>query len=236
MDTVQNTINSYMPLIIEVRKRLLIVLGVFISSLGVGAFFYERIISLFVDLIEIKGLNLIFSSPFEFMNLSLTCGTVLAIITTLPLIAYQVVDFLRPAVTKKELRILRSFIPFSIILFIFGFIIGFFTMKQVILLSYQTSKGLNIGGYINLTQLLTIVLLTSAMMGIAFQFPIVLTALIRYRIVSYSLLKKQRLAAYVLSVVLASIMPPTDLLSLILLTIPLVFLFELMLVLNRNYK
>ena len=232
----QSTINNYMPLIIELRQRLLIVFGVFVSFLAIGAFFYEWIIGGFIGLVEIKGVNLIFSSPFEFMNLSLTCGTVLATITTLPVIIFQVVDFLKPAISKKEMHILRTFVPFSIILFIGGFVVGFFIMKQVILLSYETSRGLNIGGYINVSELLTIILLTSAMMGVSFQFPIVLTILVRYGILSVKMLKKQRMGAYIISVIFASLMPPTDLLSLVLLTIPLVFLFELMLILNRNYK
>jgi len=47
-------------------------------------------------------------------------------------------------------------------------------------------------------------------------------------------LKKQRVIAYAGAIVFAALLPPTDLLSLLLLTLPLVILFELTVLLNKT--
>ena len=63
--------------------------------------------------------------------------------------------------------------------------------------------------------------------------PVVLTALMRLKVVPYKTIAKQRLVAYCGSLIFAALLPPTDILSLVLLTMPLVFLFEITLILNR---
>ena len=70
-------------------------------------------------------------------------------------------------------------------------------------------------------------------MGIGFQFPIGLTILMRLKIFGYHQVVKQRLLVYGVSLVFAALMPPTDLLSLLLLFLPLAFLFELTLLCNK---
>jgi len=109
-------------------------------------------------------------------------------------------------------------------------------MKYVGVLSYNTSQKLGISSYLNISNLLSTVLVTSSLMGIAFQFPIVLIFLIRFKVVSYKLIAEKRFIAYILAIVFAALMPPTDIISLILLTIPLVILYEIVLFFTKNYQ
>jgi len=169
-------------------------------------------------------------------NLSLNCGVVVGVIITLPLIIYQLIGFFEPAMTKKEFKTFKNVIPLSLILFIAGFIVGFIMMKYVGVLSYNTSQKLGISSYLNISNLLSTVLVTSSLMGIAFQFPIVLIFLIRFKVVSYKLIAEKRFIAYILAIVFAALMPPTDIISLILLTIPLVILYEIVLFFTKNYQ
>jgi len=209
---------------------------VFSVAAIVGVIFYEKIVTLFISLLDLKGATIIFTSPFEYMNLSLNCGVVVGVIITLPLIIYQLIGFFEPAMTKKEFKTFKNVIPLSLILFIAGFIVGFIMMKYVGVLSYNTSQKLGISSYLNISNLLSTVLVTSSLMGIAFQFPIVLIFLIRFKVVSYKLIAEKRFIAYILAIVFAALMPPTDIISLILLTIPLVILYEIVLFFTKNYQ
>ncbi len=234
MNENQNKINVYFPFFIEIRRRIITIFLVFSVAAIIGVVFYEKIVTLFISLLDLKGATIIFTSPFEYMNLSINCGVVVGVIVTLPLIIYQLISFFEPAMTKKEFRTFKNFIPLSLILFLAGFAVGFMMMKYVGVLSYQTSLKLKISSYLNISSLLSTVLVTSSLMGLAFQFPIVLIFLIRFKIVSYKFIAEKRIIAYILAIVFAALMPPTDILSLILLTIPLVILYEIVLLFTKD--
>jgi len=106
-------------------------------------------------------------------------------------------------------------------------------MKYVITLFYQKSQELNIGNVLDVSRLLSQVLLTSALMGVASQYPVVITLLLKFKAVKYQTLASQRPFIYTAALVFAAFLPPTDILSLLLLTLPLVILFEITLLLNR---
>lgn len=86
---------------------------------------------------------------------------------------------------------------------------------------------------LDISKLLSQILITSSLMGIAFQYPIAMSLLMRFKIVSLETFVKQRPIAYIIAISFAAFMPPTDILSLILLTLPLILLFEITLFLNR---
>uniref|UniRef100_A0A7C4R5D7 Sec-independent protein translocase protein TatC n=1 Tax=candidate division CPR3 bacterium TaxID=2268181 RepID=A0A7C4R5D7_UNCC3 len=225
--------SPYLPLLFEVRNRALLIIVFFIASFLVGLFYYEKIVSLFLNLLALKGATIVFSSPFEYMNLALNCGLIVSIISTLPLIIYQLIKFIKPALTEKEYRIFKRTIPLSLFLFLAGFYTGFWMMKYVGALSFSAAQKLGVVSYLNVSNLLSVVLLTSTLMGVAFQFPLVLIFLIKMNIVRRDTLISKRPLAYIIAIIFASLMPPTDFLSLILLTIPLVFLFEIVLLFTK---
>ena len=231
-----NKISVYFPFLIEIRRRIITIFLVFSVAAIIGVVFYEKIVTLFISLLDLKGATIIFTSPFEYMNLSINCGVVVGVIITLPLIIYQLINFFEPAMSKKEFQTFKNVIPLSLILFVAGFTVGFMMMKYVGVLSYQTSLKLKISSYLNISNLLSTVLVTSSLMGLAFQFPIALIFLIRFKVISYKFISRKRVIAYILAIVFSSLMPPTDILSLILLTIPLVILYEIVLLFTKNYQ
>ena len=180
-----------------------------------------------------EGINIVFTSPFQFIELSINSGLLIGLIAVFPLMIVQCLSFLKPALKKSEYRLVISLLPLSIFLFVFGFTYGIYIMRYVLIVFYEKSLALDIGNFLDVSKFLSQILLTSALMGLAFQFPVVLTILMRLKVIKYKALIKQRLIAYSFSVIFAAFLPPTDLLSLALLTIPLVILFETTLLLNK---
>lgn len=224
---------KYLPLISEIRKRLLFLLAILIITGAVGFIYYQKIIAICLSLFDLNGVNVVFTSPFQFVSLAFTSAFLLATVVIFPLIVLQVISFLKPALHPKEYKMILGLLPFSLVLFLSGFGFGIIIMRYVIQIFYQKSQELQIGNYLDISNLLSQVLVTSILMGLAFQFPVVLTVLVRLKIIKYSVLKKQRLWAYTASAIFATLLPPTDLLSLVLLFLPLAFLFELTLLLNK---
>ena len=77
--------------------------------------------------------------------------------------------------------------------------------------------------------------MTGLLMGVAFLFPIVMTILMLLNVVKHSLFEKQRKYAYLIATIFVILLPPPDLLSDVVLFVPLVILFELTLILNRVF-
>ncbi len=223
---------KYSRFLTEVRKRIVFTLAVFGSAMIVGFFFYESIIRFLVELLSLKGINIVFTSPFQSINLAISCGVATGLVLTLPLIIIQVLSFLRPALKEKEYKMIVRFIPFCFILFIIGFSFGAFIMKWQIQIFLERSVSIGIGNILDISKLLNVVLMTSVLMGIGFQFPIVLLLFLRLGVITRSQLRAKRSWVYLASFLFAIVLPPDSILADILLSLPLIVLFELTLILD----
>lgn len=226
-------ISKYSPFLIEIRKRLFFTIFVFIAGTIIGFIYYETIIKFIIDILSLKGVNIAFTSPFQFINLAISCGFATGLIVVFPILIYQVLSFLKPALRAREYKMTVRFLPFSIILFLSGFSFGIVVMKWQIQLFLTKSVELGIGNLLDISSLISTVLLVSVFMGIAFQFPIIIILLTRLGIIKHSQLTKQRPWVYLGALLFTFLLPLDSLLADAMLTVPIVILFELALLLNR---
>lgn len=227
---------KYSPFLNEIRKRIIFTVSVFALATISGFVFYEKIIKFLIEILSLKGINIVFTSPFQFINLAISCGIASGLVLVFPLLIYQILSFLKPALRKKEFRMIVGFLPFSIILFLMGFSFGVFIMRWQIQIFLARSVSLNIGNVLDISHLLSTVLITSMLLGIGFQFPIIVFLLLRIGIIKQSQLSKQRLWIYLASLIFAILLPADSILADILLALPLIIMFELTLILNRFFE
>lgn len=230
----QVTIAKYSPFLSEIRKRLLFTISVFLIAWVVGFIYYQPIASYIIGLYNFKGVNVTFTSPFQFISLALNLGMVAGLVVVSPLVIYQFLSFIKPALRPIEYRLVLKLLPVSLFLFIAGFLFGTWMMKFIISMYSQQSTGLNIGNLWDVNKFLSQFFLTSVLLGLLFQLPIVLTILLRLGVVKHSSVVKQRIPIYALLLILVILLPPTDLLSLVMMLLPLAIIFEITLLLNRN--
>lgn len=226
-------IERYSPFLREIRKRIFFMLFFFAVAMLVGFIFYENIIKFLINILSLKGINIVFTSPFQFINLAINCGIATGLVFIFPLLIYQILSFLRPALKIKEYKMVIRFLPFFIILFLIGFSFGVLIMKWQIQIFLARSISLDIGNILDISRLLSTVLLTSILMGIGFQFPLILFLLMHIGIIKHNQLSKQRLWVYLSSLIFAIFLPPDSILVDLLLALPLVILFEVTLILNH---
>lgn len=232
----QATVIRYTPYLSEIRKRLLFIFSIFSIAWIVGFIYYQPIVMRIMQLYNFKGVNIAFTSPFQFIDLAINSGMIIGIFVTFPLIIYQFLSFLRPALQPREFRLVLKLIPLSIFLFIIGFAFGTWLMKFIVSMYSQQTSQLDIQNLWDINHFLSQFFLTSTLLGLLFQLPIVLTLLLRLGAVKHSTVSKQRLPIYAFLIVLDVLLPPTDLFSMIMMFLPLVIIFEITLLLNRNIK
>ncbi|MDO8488155.1 MAG: twin-arginine translocase subunit TatC [bacterium] len=225
----------YLPFVLELRKRLLFAVSLFVVASLIGFIYYERIITFVLSFFSLKGVNIVFTTPFQFFTLALNCGLIVGVIVVIPILIYQFLSFLKPALRPKEYRLLVTILPLAILLFIGGFIYGVAMMKYVVQIFYQTSVKLQIGNILDVESFLSKVLITGLLMAVAFLFPIAMTILMQLKLVKHKTFNNQRPIAYLIGLAFVILLPPPDLMSDVILFAPLVILFELTLLLNRIF-
>ena len=228
--------DKYSHFLKEVRKKLIFTGILFLIATFSGFVFYEKIIKFLVNLLSLGGVNIVFTSPFQFINLSISCGIAVGLIVIFPVLVAQILSFLRPALKRKEFKTVTRFLPYSLILFLIGFFFGAFVMKWQIEIFMTRAAALGIGNVLDISRLLSTIILTSSLMGVGFQFPIVLILLMRLKVVSRKELSKKRLWIYLGAFIFAILLPADSILADVLLSLPLIFLFESTLLIDYLYE
>ncbi len=218
----------------DLRHRLYRGVILFVAFFLIGFFSTGVILKKILTIVHLDQVTIATSSPFQFADIAMDFGFFLAIMVCVPYIIYSFYIFTVPALTKNErIKLLQS-TPLSVGLFIVGFSYGFFILYYALEAFASINTGLGIANFWNIGQFLSQIFITSALLGLVFEFPLLLTLLIKLGVITPQTLKNQRRVAYFLMFSLASLLPPTDGLSLLAMALPLVLLYEVTILLNNK--
>lgn len=220
----------------DLRQRLYRGAILFILFFLGGFFSAGIILGKVLSFIQIDDVVVATSAPFQFADIAIDIGFFLGIIVSVPYLIYSIYFFIAPGLTAGEKLGLLKYIPLSAGLFLVGFSYGFFILYYALRLLASINASLGIANFWNIGQFLSQVLLTSALLGFVFEFPIILYLLIKLGIITAQDLKNNRRIAYFSAVALTALLPPTDGISLLAMTLPLVLLYEGTIVLALSNK
>lgn len=226
---------AYVPYLEDVRNRIYRVTITFIGFFIVGFLAAAPLLQFILRTFHIPSVTLVATSPFQFIDLAMSIGIFIAAICCAPLVLYHVYDFLRDSMERKEKRFLFLVVPISIGLFATGFMYGFGTLYYALGAVAKLNITLGIANLWEINRFFTQIVSTSILLGLIFEFPIVLTFLIRQQLVTHAWFKTKRRHAYACVFVFVSLLPPTDGLSLMIMALPLLAIFELTLLINRPW-
>jgi len=227
MDNVQEFTEEYGDYLEDIRQRVYQTALVFVGAFLLGLFSTHYLLPFMVSLLSIDDVLIVASSPFQLLQLAMSAGFLSGILITIPFAFLQAFLFLRGSLLPEERRLIFLLIPLSALLFIIGFLYGFGVMFYAIGLVAQINIAFNITNLWSVTELISELLITSALLGLVFEFPIVLSALIRLRVCSVDFLRRNRRVAFALILVFVALLPPTDGISFLVMSIPLVAIYEL---------
>lgn len=186
-------------------------------SLGMGD-------ALCMKIMDVKMQSTSVSGQFSMFFTVLVIG---GIIISFPYIFWEFWRFIRPALTKKELNKTRGVIFWVSLLFFAGVFFGYFVIAPYTVnffANFQLDKNIEnqwtIESYID--TLIPLILGT----GLAFQLPLVMFFLSKIGLVTPSFLRSARKYAIVIILVVAGVITPPDVISQIIVTMPLILLYE----------
>lgn len=214
----------------ELRKRLIITLGTFILLFILSFIYVQDIYNWLVGDLEIK---LAILGPSDILWVYLVLACVVSIAGTIPMAAYQIWLFVRPALKESEQKVTLSYIPALFFLFIIGICFGYFVIFPIVFkFLLSMSEGMFMTFFTTEKYFRFLIHMTLPF-GVLFELPVIIMFLTSLGVLNPYRLQKVRKYSYFVLILIAVFITPPDFLSDILVVIPLIFLYECSVLLSK---
>lgn len=215
----------------ELRKRILWCLGYIFVGIVIGFYLNSE-----YDLLQIlvkpvspylQGGKLMIIKPTEGFMIALKLSFGFGLLLASPVIIYHLWAFVAPALLSKERRVVFPLLFASIFMFILGAVMAYYITLPIGMAFFSkfqfasTEFRLTAGAYLDMA--LKMVLIT----GVVFELPIAILMLARLGIISPEFLRSKRRHAIIAIMLLSMVVTPPDPGSMVLVGVPMVFLYEL---------
>lgn len=184
-------------------------------------------------LVRDLDVKLIVLGPSDIIWVYFMLATVIAVAGTIPVLALQIWLFVKPALTAAERKISLSYVPALFILFIIGLCFGYFVIFPTVLSFLVELGGEMFEANFTADKYFRFVLNMTLPFGVLFELPVVIMFLTSLGIINPYVLTKIRKYAYFVLVVISVVISPPDFMSDILVTIPLLLLYEISINLSK---
>ncbi len=214
----------------ELRRRLSWVLGTWALCAAIAGYWARDVFELLmhpaVAPVLAKGHTLIAVAPPELFFTYVKSAILAGFLVSIPVTLYQSWSFIAPGLYPRERRFALPFVAATTLLFLAGCLFGYFVAFPFVFeyflsleADYVTTAWTtqNIFGFVSRLYIA---------FGVAFQLPVAIFFLALAGIVSPDALARGRKYAFVSMFIVAAVLTPPDVISQILLAVPLMLLYE----------
>lgn len=156
------------------------------------------------------------------------------IILSFPLLTQQIWRFVRPALKPKEVKAARGIGAATTVLFFLGVAFGYFIISPMSLQFLGNYELSDVAARIGVMSYMKTIASITLASGLIFQLPVIVYFLSKAGLVTPELLKSYRRHALVGILVISAIITPPDLTSQILVSMPVLVLYEIGIVISRQ--
>jgi sec-independent protein translocase protein TatC len=156
-----------------------------------------------------------------------------AFVIALPYVLYQVWAFVAPGLYAHEKRLVLPLVGASTVLFMLGMSFAYFLVFPVVFKFMASIAPEGVAWMTDIEKYFSFVLTTFIAFGVTFEVPVVVIVLVRAGLISIEKLKEIRPYVIVGAFVVGAVFTPPDVLSQVMLAVPLWLLYELGIVLAR---
>ena len=217
----------------ELRTRFIrcfIAVGVgFLVSYGFKEKLFEILTAPLISVMP-SGDKLIFTGLPEAFFTYLKAAFLTGILLAVPYITYEFWMFITPGLYKKEKQLLIPIIILSSFFFIGGALFGYFVVFPYGFQFFLGFASDNLQALPSMREYLSFATKLLIAFGLVFELPLVITCLARFGLVTVPFLKKNRKYALLIFFAGAAILTPPDIVTQIMMALPLMVLYEISIV------
>jgi sec-independent protein translocase protein TatC len=178
-----------------------------------------------IDEIPVKMQSTTMGGQFAYaMMMSMVGGVVLAF----PYIFYQIWSFVKPGLKQNERKVVKGIVFYVSLLFFLGILFGYFVVSPMCVQffgTYQISKSID--NIFTINSYMSTIISTVFYSGLLFLLPVVAYLFAKLGVISAAFLRKYRKHAIIGVLILSAVITPPDMISQIIVSIPIVLLYEI---------
>jgi sec-independent protein translocase protein TatC len=242
-----NPDDTKMPLLdhlIELRRRIIISMVAFIVCFVIAFFFANTIFDFLTKpLADVwqgqEGRHLIYTALQEKFFANVKVAMFGGLMLAFPIIASQLWGFIAPGLYKSEKSAFLPFLVATPVMFLLGASFVYYIFIPNAFRFFASFEEVAHDGALAITaepkvsEYLSLIIQLILGFGIVFELPVLLTLLISAELLEAKTLARQRRYAVVAGFIVSAILTPPDALSMMMMAIPLVGLYEISIVLGR---
>lgn len=226
---------SFTDHILELRRRMLLVILV-VAGLSVAGYFFFPCIFSFIQ--SYISEDLFVTKIYEGFLTRLRVSILMGLLLTLPYLLFQVLSYVLPGLYRKERLAVFFLLLASFILFLGG---GYFSLKLVLPISIDFLKAeeffpSRLDRIISYDAFVLFFFQFVFAFGVCLQFPIVVLILLYYRVITRKKLVSFFKFFIAAALLVAALLTPPDIISQVLLTAPMIILYLFCIVIARMFR
>ncbi len=171
-------------------------------------------------------------------SLAMWGSIVAGLIAAFPYVLWEVWRFIKPALKEKESNAASGFILGATLLFVSGVLFGYYIVAPMAIYflgNYQVDP--TIPNIISLDSYISVITTLVLLMGLVFELPMIIYFLARFGIITAAFMHKHRKHAVIVILIVAAIITPTtDILTQMLVAVPLWLLYEISIVVAKRVE
>lgn len=227
---------SFLGHLEALRFVILKIIAVFLILFFPSWYFSGPLIDLLLKYCAPAGFKLHYFSLMEPFFIRLKASSVLDLFAVLPFALFFIWKFISPGLYEAERRMLRLPFFLSVLFALLGISFALFFLLPAVVGFSLSFSGPQMEPVIGIDSFVSMTLLLVLACGIMFQFPLVLLGLLASGVISSETLIRQRPLVIVLILVVSALLTPPDVISQIMLALPIWILFELSIAFARIQK
>ena len=219
----------------ELRGRLFKTALFFVVTLFIGFYVAEPIIEYIqFETEEAKNITMNAFKVTDPLSVYLSVTFVVALLLTSPVLLYQLWAFITPGLYESERKATLKYIPYAFVLFIAGVAFAYYVLFPFVMkFMMGLAEDLSIQQTIGINDYFSFLFKLVIPFGLIFQLPVVTLFFSRIGLLDPVYMVKFRKYSYFVLFVIAVLLAPPDVVSYIVISIPLFILYEISLMIAR---
>ena len=212
----------------ELRNRIIICVGCLAVFFLAGLHFAPRLVQHLTQLGKGYGYEFVYLAPQELLLQYFSVALIISVCFSVPVILYHVWAFIQPGLKENENRLVLYSLLSGLGCFIVGVLFAYKIMLPFMLrFLIELSRGSDITASVSVGNYVTFLMTIFLILGIVFELPVLTTLLTSLGLIRVEWMKKGRRFVIVIVFFVAALITPPDVVSQIMVAIPMLGLYEL---------